>query len=44
MLEPTTNTNQNKREGKRNKKHKKGNKDLNKLYRYLENIMDKWER
>ena len=40
MLKPATNTNQNKREGRRNKKHKKGNKDSNKLYRSSDNIMD----
>ena len=39
MLEPATNTNQNKREGKKNKKHKKGNKSSNKSYRSSENIM-----
>ena len=39
MLEPATNTNQNKREGKRNKKHKKGNKDSNKLYRSSDNMI-----
>ena len=38
MLEPATNTNQNKREGRRNKKHKKGNKDSNKTYRNSDNI------
>ena len=40
MLEPATNTNQNKREGKRNKKHKKGNKNSNISYRSSDNIMD----
>ena len=40
MLEPATNTNQNRREGKKNKKHKKGNKNSNKSYRYSNNIMD----
>ena len=40
MLEPATNTNQNKREGKKNKKHNKGNKDSNKSYRRSDNIMD----
>ena len=39
MLEPATNTNQNKREGRRNKKHKTGNKDSNKSYRSSDNIM-----
>ena len=38
MLEPATNTNQNKREGKRNKKHKKGNKDSSKLYKSSDDI------
>ena len=40
MLEPATNTNQNKREGKKNKKHKKGNKDSNMSYRSSDNIVD----
>ena len=39
MLEPATNTNQNKREGRRSKKHKKGNKDSNRSYRSSEDIM-----
>ena len=39
MLEPATNTNQNKREGRRNKKHKKGNKDSNRSYRSSDDIM-----
>ena len=39
MLEPATNTNQNKREGRRNKKHKKGNKDSNKSYRNSDDII-----
>ena len=39
MLEPATNTNQNKREGRRNKKHKKGNKDSNKSYRSSDDII-----
>ena len=40
MLKPATNTNQNRREGKRNRKHKKGNKNSNKSYRHLDNIID----
>ena len=40
MLEPATNTNQNKREGKKNKKQRKGNRDSNKSYRSSDNIMD----
>ena len=40
MLEPATNTNQNRREGKKNKKHKKGNKNSNKSYGHSDNMMD----
>ena len=40
ILEPATNTNQNKREGKKNKKHKKGNKNSNKSYKHSDNMMD----
>ena len=40
MLEPATNKNQNKSEGRRNKKHKKGNKNSNKSYRSSDNIVD----
>ena len=40
MLKPATNTNQNKREGKKNKKHKKGNKNSNKSYRHSDNMMN----
>ena len=40
MLEPATNTNQNKREGKKNKKHKKGNKDSNRSYKSSDNMMN----
>ena len=40
MLEPATNTNQNKREGKRNMKHRKGNKDSNRSYKSSDNMMN----
>ena len=43
MLEPATNTNQNKREGKRNKQHKKGNKNSNRSYKGSDNIMNRGE-